>query len=211
MVIEMSSKEGLIRKLRIHGISEKTIDAINRVNRENFILSQLRDNAYDNVALPILSSQTISQPYTVAFMIDLLELKEGEKVLEIGAGSGYNAAVISKIIGKEGRVYSLEIIEELEQFAKDNLKKENIETVSVIVSDGHEGYEKEAPFDKIIVTAGSEDIPEKLFEQLRDGGIMVIPINSGSGFQTMTKIVKKGNKPIKSEHGLFAFVPFKKK
>ncbi len=200
----MLKMKSLLRELKRMGIDEHVLEAMKKVDRKNFIRQQHQDSAYANHPLPIGKGQTISQPYTVAYMIQLLEIENKSKILEIGAGSGYNAAIMAKL-APDGKVYSIEIIKELAEFAQSNLKKAGIKNVEVIHGNGYEGYEKEAPYDRIIATAASKQIPPALKNQLKDDGIMVIPINRGVS-DVMTK-VKAGKK---TTHGRFRFVPFKK-
>jgi protein-L-isoaspartate(D-aspartate) O-methyltransferase len=175
--------------LRIHGIGEEVLEAMKRVERHLFVPSHFRDQAYDDYPLPIGGNQTISAPHMVAMMCDYLELKEGEKVLEIGTGSGYHVAVIAEIIGEKGYVYSIERIKELVEFSKENLKKAGYRNVSVIPGDGTLGLPEHAPFDKISVTCAAPDVPPPLLEQLKVGGKMVIPI--GKYMQELYLIEKK--------------------
>ncbi|MBI4981464.1 protein-L-isoaspartate(D-aspartate) O-methyltransferase [Candidatus Woesearchaeota archaeon] len=204
----MTAKSSLLEELKQMGINEKILSAIKSVNRELFISPAQAHLAYENIPLPIGSEQTISQPYTVAFMIQLLEIHPEDKILEVGAGSGYNAAVMSQLTGEKGKIISVELVAELAKQARDNLKKAGITNVKVIHGNGYLGYAKEAPFDKIIVTAGASETPPALIEQLKENGILVIPINRGWG-QVMTKIMKKEGRLIASEHGEFSFVPLK--
>jgi|SRR3989344_2072026 len=203
-------KEELIRDLQKRVIKdERVLEAFKAVPREAFVLKHYRDMAYEDRPLPILCEQTISQPTTVVIMTQALEVKDGMKVLEVGAGSGYQAAILSKLVGKKGKVIATEIIKEVAEFARDNLKKLNISNVKVINCDGSLGYEKEKPYDRIIVTAGASIIPEPLFKQLKIGGILVIPVGSLYS-QSMLKIKKKskGRRDIKNL-GQFLFVPLK--
>lgn len=184
---------------------EKLLSAFKKIRREDFVLKEYRDQAYDDTPLPILKNQTISQPTTVMLMLQALELKKNDIVLEIGSGSGYNAALISDI-AKEGKVYTLEIIPELHEFAKLNLKYfKNVET---ILSDGSIGLKEHASYDKIIVTAASPKIPEKLLEQLKIDGILVVPVGSQS-HQDMLVITKRKDKLDIKNLGSFIFVPLK--
>jgi protein-L-isoaspartate(D-aspartate) O-methyltransferase len=143
-------------------------------------------------------------------MTEALELKEGDKVLEVGAGSGYQAAIIAKMVGKKGKVITTEIIPELVEFAKNNIKRLKIKNVKIINYDGSQGYEKESPFNAIIVTAACPKIPQPLIGQLADDGILIAPVGSFFG-QIMIKITKKGKKLIKENLGSFMFVPLKGK
>ncbi len=190
---------------------KRFIEAFKKIRRENFILEEYKEEAYVDYPLPILEGQTISQPTTIAIMTQALELKKGHKVLEIGTGSGYQAAIISVIVGNKGKVITTEIKKSLVDFAKKNLKKAGIKNVKIIHSDGSSGYEREAPYDAIIVTAACPEIPKKLLEQLKIGGILVAPV--GSIFlQKMLKVKKIGKNKFKIEDlGEFRFVPLKGK
>lgn len=199
------NKSQLIEELKLQGIKDKNIlNAINKIKRELFIPKKHKKQAYENHPLPIGKDQTISQPYTIAIMLQALELKKSDKVLEIGTGSGYNAALIQEIT--KTTVYTTEIIENLVKFAKSNLKKANIKKVKVFHYDGSKGFPKYKPYDKIIVTAACPSLPKNLIKQLKPKGILVAPI--GSKFsQNMYKITKLKDK-IKIENlGNFIFVP----
>src|SRR3990167_4895749 len=162
---------------------QRLIKAFQEVKRENFITKEFINEAYGDYPLPIGKEQTISQPTTIMLMTDALELKSTDNILEIGSGSGYQAALISKLTKK---VVSIEIIKDLALFAKENIKNSNIKNVEIIHGDGSNGYEKSAPYDKIIVTAACPKIPEALIEQLRDSGIIVAPVGPLYG-QVMVK------------------------
>ena len=183
----------------------KVINAFKKIPRENFLPKPLKEYAYEDRPLPILKQQTISQPTTIMIMTQALDLKKGQKVLEVGTGSGYQAALISELIGKNGKLYTLEIIKELVKFSKENLK--NLKNVKVIKGDGSIGYKKEAPYDKIIVTAATPKIPKQLIKQLKIDGILVVPVGNIYS-QRMLKIIKK-DKLIKKDLGEFIFVPLK--
>ena len=208
----MSQKEDLIKKWIYHNIikDKKVINAFKKIKRENFILSEHKKEAYGDYPLSIGEGQTISQPTTVMLMTEALELKKGHKVLEVGSGSGYQAAIISKIIGDKGRLISTEIIPELAEFAKNNIKKLNIKNVEIINCDGSKGFAKEAPYDRIIVTAASPKIPKPLIKQLKEGGIIIIPVGDLLE-QAMVKGVKNNNKLVEKNIGQFMFVPLKGK
>ncbi len=181
----------------------KVIAAMKDVDRHVYVPKNYRDMAYSDRPLPIGNGQTISQPYIVALMTELLELEEGEKVLEIGTGSGYQAAVLSHITSE---VYSIEIIEELAEQAKDNLQKQGYDSIKLKIGDGYKGWEEYAPFDAIIVTCAPSDIPEPLKEQLAEGGRMVIPI--GDKFiQELVLFEKKNGELEKQEISSVRFVP----
>ena len=166
-------RKELVEKLRKSGIKNNNVlNAIGNVKRELFVKDEFKKYAYENIALPVNSNQTISQPFTVAFMTELLEVKPGDKVLEIGTGSGYQSAIL-KELGAE--VYSIERIKELYESAKDKLSQLGYD-VRLKNDDGTKGWVANSPFDKIIVTAGSPKIPRQLLEQMNTGGRMVIPV-----------------------------------
>lgn len=180
-----------LRKLGIKDIN--VLDAISKVKRENFVKEEFRKYSYDNIALPLNSNQTISQPYTVAFMTELLEVKPGDKVLEIGTGSGYQSAVLAQM-GAE--VYSVERIKDLYLSSLEKLRQSGY-SVRLKNDDGTMGWEENSPFDKIIVTAGSPRLPRHLLTQLKTGGRMVIPV----GDETVQKLmlIKKSMNEEKNE------------
>jgi protein-L-isoaspartate(D-aspartate) O-methyltransferase len=185
--------------------TEAIINAFREVSREDFVLQKYREYAYSDEPLPIGSGQTISQPTTVAIMTESLEPKQGQKILEIGTGSGYQAAILSKVVGSEGKIITIEIIPSLVEFAKHNLKE--YDNVEIMLADGSKGWPKEKPYDGIIVTAGAPKIPDPLFEQLKEGGVMVIPVSRGIFAERMLIVKKiKGKMEIK-DLGFFTFVP----
>ena len=200
-------KQELIEVLKDMGITDSSVlSAIEKVPRERFVPKEFLEQSYDNYPLPIAGGQTISQPYTVALMLQALELKKGDKVFEIGTGSGWNAALISKIVGKEGVVYTTEIVPELIQSAKKNLKE--YKNVNLLELDGSKGYEKESPYDKIIVTVACPDIPKPLIQQLKENGILVAPVGPQYS-QIMVKLTKIRGKIERESLGNFVFVPLK--
>lgn len=173
MDLNSLKRNDLIKELENSGIKDKNVlKAIANVRREEFVLTEFRRLAYDNTSLPISSNQTISQPYTVAFMTELLEIKPGEKILEIGTGSGYQSAVLREL---SAEVYSVERISGLYSSASEKLSKLGY-TVHLKNDDGTKGWKEFAPFNKIIVTAGSPKIPKQLLEQLAVNGLMIIPV-----------------------------------
>jgi len=180
---------------------ERLIDAFKKVKREYFVLDE--NEAYEDRALPILNQQTISQPSTIMIMLQALELKEDDKILEVGTGSGYNLALICKMV--KGIVYSLEIHKELIEFAEKNLRKARIKNYNIYHRNGYFGFKEESPFDKIIVTAAPREIPIELIKQLKIDGIMVVPVGEYS--QKLVKIIKKKDNIIKIDLGDFLFVP----
>jgi protein-L-isoaspartate(D-aspartate) O-methyltransferase len=206
MVIE--ENEILIDRIRKSGYlkSKSVEEAIRSMPRHLFLPDSMRDLAYLDAPLALGYRQTISQPTTVIAMTEALEVRRGQKVLEIGTGSGWQASILSYLVGNDGSVFSLEIVKELAEFARENLKKAGISNVKVLLRDGSLGMEEEAPFDRIIVTAASPEIPGPLIEQLKVGGIMVIPIGS-LYFQEMI-VARKTEKGIKKRSiGDFNFVP----
>ncbi|MBI4143252.1 protein-L-isoaspartate O-methyltransferase [Candidatus Woesearchaeota archaeon] len=186
---------------------KKVIEAFKKIPREKFIKDNVEE-AYADCPLSIGKGQTISQPTTVVIMTQALELEESQKVLEIGSGSGYQAAIISKIIGKNGKIISTEIVPELADFARQNIKKLKLKNVEIIRHDGSKGYEKEAPYDRIIVTAACPQIPKSLINQLKENGIIIAPVG-GMNEQSMVKAAKKDGRLIKENLGNFIFVPLK--
>jgi protein-L-isoaspartate(D-aspartate) O-methyltransferase len=186
--------------------SNNVEDALRKYRREFFVPSEFRGMAYRDLPISIGFNQTISQPSTVVAMTEALEVKEGEKVLEVGTGSGWQAAILSYLVGEKGRVYSIEILEELAEFAKSNLIKVGVRNVDVLCGDGSLGLKKKAPFDKIIVTAACPDVPKSLLDQLKVGGIMVLPVGNFY-LQEMYVVKKLKDKVVKKSIGSFMFVP----
>ncbi len=189
------------------GVSDPDVlRAMRTVPRHVFVPETYQDEAYADHPLPIGHGQTISQPYIVAWMTELLELQSGEKVLEIGTGSGYQAAVLAELEGVA--VYSIEIIPELAEDARADLRSLGYDAVHLKQGDGYFGWEEHAPFDAIIVTAAPDHLPQPLVRQLADGGQIVIPIGPPGGYQTLWRFTKEGE-DLKSENlGSVAFVPF---
>ncbi len=198
-----TQKDRLIDNLRQHGISERVLDAMRRVPRHLFVPEKEQKNAYVDYPLSIGWGQTISAPHMVAIMCDLLDIRDGMKVLEIGAGSGYHAAVMAELAGV-GHVYAVELIEGLVLFARENLKKAGISNVTVMVEDGSLGLPAYAPYDRISVACAAPDIPETLTDQLRTGGKLVIPV--GRNLQELY-LVTKTNGLKKEAKGGVVFVP----
>jgi protein-L-isoaspartate(D-aspartate) O-methyltransferase len=202
------NKQSLLHELRAMGISTRVRRALGSVDRTQFVEPEYNDQAYINYPLPIPAGQTISQPYTVAYMVQLLEITQGDTILEIGAGSGYNAAVMAELAGPRGKIITLEIIPELARFAASNIARSGYRNISVIQANGYHGYPQCAPYDRIIVTAAAPRIPQPLIDQLRDGGIRVIPLGEML-YAQMYRIIKKGDSLQKTAHGEFSFVPFR--
>lgn len=186
--------------------SKNIEDSLRKYKRELFVPVDLKHQAYRDFPLSIGFNQTISQPSTVVAMTEALEVKKGQRILEIGTGSGWQAAILSDLVGEKGFVYTIEIIKELAEFAKNNIKKLGIKNIEVITGDGSLGLREKAPFDRIIVTAACPDIPKPLLEQLKEDGIIVIPIGN-LYLQEMYVAKKLKNKIEKKSIGSFMFVP----
>jgi protein-L-isoaspartate(D-aspartate) O-methyltransferase len=202
----MDKNEEMVRKLLDEGwANDEVAAAMLKVKRELFVPQAYAMYAYYDTPLPIGYGQTISAPSIVAIMTRVLDLKKGMKVLEIGAGSGYQAAIIAEIVGDEGIVYTIERIPELVKIADENIKKLNFKNVKIIYGDGSLGYESEAPFDRIIITAAIPAISDNLIKQLKRGGKLVAPVGS-LYFQDLVVIEK--NDEIKENKILpVVFVP----
>lgn len=197
-------RQHLVEILRDKGITdEKVLAAINKIPRHLFMDSSFEDHAYQDKAFPIAANQTISQPYTVAFQTQLLEVKKGDKILEIGTGSGYQTAVLCEL---GAQVYSIERQQELYKKTKLFLNKIGYRPKYLTFGDGYKGLPLYKPFDKSIVTAGAPYVPNPLLAQLKVGGRLVIPVGTES--QVMTLFMRKSAKEFeKKEFGEFRFVP----
>ncbi|TDQ19124.1 protein-L-isoaspartate(D-aspartate) O-methyltransferase [Algoriphagus boseongensis] len=202
--LHKGKRRALVQEIKAKGIkSERVLDAINTLPRHFFFDTALISHAYEDKAFPIGEGQTISQPYTVAFQTELLEIKPGNKVLEIGTGSGYQASILH-LLGAE--VFTIEYQKKLFEKTQRFLARLGIQ-MHLFYGDGTGGLPQYAPFDKIIVTAGAPVVPEALIQQLKIGGILVIPVGDRKR-QTMVKITKKSSKEvIREEFEGFAFVP----
>lgn len=171
-------------------IDENVLAVMSKVPRHEFVPASIIDEAYDDNPLPIGYGQTISQPYIVALMTQSLDLKDNYKVLEIGTGSGYQAAVLAELVEN---VYTIEIVKELAESASIRLKNLGYDNIKVKNADGYFGWEEEAPFDAIIITAAVNHLPPPLLKQLKDNGKLIVPLGSTLRFQTLTLITKKGD------------------
>lgn len=194
----------LVEKLRKKGITDKAVlSAIGSVPRHLFMDSGFESHAYQDKAFPIAAEQTISQPYTVAFQSQLLQVKQGQSVLEIGTGSGYQTSILT-LLGAD--VYSIERQHKLYRYSMRQLPKLGYRPKKLVFGDGYKGLPEFAPFDRILVTAGAIEIPKALLNQLAIWGRMVIPV--GTGTQEMILIVRTSVKEFeKQKHGTFRFVP----
>tara|TARA_B110000014_G_scaffold2870_1_gene2209 strand:+ start:1487 stop:2128 length:642 start_codon:yes stop_codon:yes gene_type:complete len=200
-------RKKLIQTIKSKGINNTNVlSAIGKVPRHLFMDSGFIDHAYQDKAFPIGADQTISQPFTVAFQTQLLEVNKGDKVLEVGTGSGYQAAVLCEL---GANVYSIERQGELYKKAVNFLPSINYYPKKIIYGDGYKGLEEEAPFDSIIVTAGAPFVPKTLLNQLKIGGRLVIPV--GENIQVMTLYIRVSEKKFNmNEYGEFQFVPLLK-
>jgi protein-L-isoaspartate(D-aspartate) O-methyltransferase len=195
--------------------SPDIVDAFRKIKRIDFLPEEMKHLADEDEALPIGWGQTISQPTVVAFMLELLQSKKGDKILDVGSGSGWTSALLGKIVGKEGKVYAIEIVPELKEFGEKNVSKygfikDNI--VEFILGNGRVGLEKESPFDKILVSAAANKLPLALKNQLRIGGKIVIPTVNEKQVSFYSQSIwlfqkKNKNNLEKQEYSGFVFVP----
>jgi len=201
--------ESLIQKLISEGYlkTPRIIEAFRQVNRRDFMLDEFKDDYLEDIPISISYGQTISQPLTVAFMLELLQPKEGDKVLDVGSGSAWTSALLAYIVGEKGRVYAVERIPQLKTFGEDNLKKYGFANVEVFCGDGSRGLAEFAPFDCIQVAAAAQKkIPQPLKDQLQIGGRLVIPV--GEGVQDMILLTKKTKDDFEEKRFPgFQFVP----
>jgi protein-L-isoaspartate(D-aspartate) O-methyltransferase len=194
------------RQIERRGIKHQlTLEAMRKVSRHEYVPANLIEKAYNDSPLPIGYGQTISQPYIVAYMTEAIDPKPGHKVLEIGTGSGYQAAVLAKIVEE---VYTIEIITELYSSAKKRLTDLGYDNITCVNADGYYGIEEAAPFDAIVVTAAAEHIPPPLIQQLKDGGKMIIPVGSPFLNQTLILVEKNGEDITTTSLLPVRFVPF---
>ena len=185
---EQARRQMVEEQIEARGVTDSRVrEAMSRVPRHEYVPVQYRASAYRDTPLPIEFEQTISQPYIVALMTELLQPEPGDRILEVGTGSGYQAAVAAELVSQ---VYSIEIIPELARSAADRLERLGVSNVFVRAGDGYLGWPEQGPFDGILVTAGAEDVPEPLVEQLKPGARMIIPVGDQSSFQVL-KVVEK--------------------
>ena len=186
--------------------NEAVLAAMTRVPRHEFVPADYLSEAYGDYPLPIGYGQTISQPYIVAIMTELIDLQPGERVLEIGTGSGYQAAVLAELTHE---VYTLEIIPELAERAQQTFEKLDYQQIVAKQADGYWGWEEYAPFDAIVVTAAPDHVPQPLVNQLADGGKMVIPIGPPGGYQSLWLLERKGDEVVRTNWGGVISVPLR--
>ena len=188
MISAAERKMQFLFSLRSRGVTNKRVlNAMERVDRGKYIRGTFEDRAYEDTPLPIACGQTISQPSIVALMTEALDVQPRDKVLEIGTGSGYQAAILSQLAR---RVYTVDRYSRLVREARAVFEAEDITNIIALIADGSRGLPEQAPFDRIILTAASEDPPSPLLEQLRVGGIMVLPVGQSDTVQTLVKVVK---------------------
>ena len=191
MITEAERKMQFLFSLRSRGVTNKRVlNAMERVDRKKYIRGTFEDRAYEDTPLPIACGQTISQPSIVAIMTEALDVQPRDKVLEIGTGSGYQAAILSQLAR---RVYTVDRYSLLVRTARSIFEVEGITNITVFTADGSHGLPDQAPFDRILLTAASEDPPGPLLEQLRVGGIMVLPVGQSDKLQTLVKVIKTTN------------------
>jgi protein-L-isoaspartate(D-aspartate) O-methyltransferase len=194
------------QQIRQRGVTDaRVLTAMRAVPRERFVPPELLRQAYDDGPLPIGSGQTISQPYIVAYMTEALKVEPSHKILEVGTGSGYQAAVLSELVRD---VFTIEIVPELARRAEDALRGLKRTNVKVRAGDGYAGWPEEAPFDRIIVTAAPEEVPRPLIDQLAPGGLLVAPVGAQGAPQWMTIVEKTKNGVVQRRTILVQFVPF---
>jgi len=187
----------------------RIIQAFKKIDRTDFLPVNLKDEAGGNYPLSIGHGQTISQPLTVAFMIELLKPEVGDKILDIGSGSGWTTAILAEIVGEKGKVYGLEVVPELKEMGEENVQKYNFKNVKFYLGNGWEGLKTYSPYDRILVSAACSNIPQNLKDQLEIGGRIVAPVGVYS--QSIVKLDKiSKDKFKKEEHPGFVFVPLVK-
>lgn len=197
-LIQILKKEGFLNDASVES-------AIRQCPRHEFVPKSFLDMAYENIPVPLMKEQTISQPAVVARMTEWLDVSEGQKILEIGSGSGWQSAILSVLVGN-GRVFSIDRHSELVNFAKENLNKFGIRNVDVILGDGSIGLPKESPFDRIIITAACKKVPPPLFEQLSLEGLLIAPVGEYLQSMIVYKKTTSGIKEIYNQPG-YSFVP----
>jgi protein-L-isoaspartate(D-aspartate) O-methyltransferase len=184
------------------------IDAFYKINREDFVPPEVRSDAGANIPLPTFHGQTISQPLTVAFMLELLAPQKGDKILDVGSGSGWQSALLAEIVGESGQVYCVERIDDLKKFGENNVKKYNFSNTLFFCRDGSKGLAEFAPYDKIIVAATAAEIPTDLKAQLKIGGRLVLPVGDRHASQDIVLLEKVDEDEFKeTKYPGFVFVP----
>jgi protein-L-isoaspartate(D-aspartate) O-methyltransferase len=210
--VQLESDEWLEERMRMvdnqirrRGVTDQDVlEAMERVPRHEFVPEEFKSQSYADRPLPIGHGQTISQPYIVALMTELLQLRSTDRVLEIGTGSGYQAAILSEIVAE---VYTIEIVEALAMESSERLERLGYANVHTLHADGYYGWEEHAPFDAIIVTAAPDHIPQPLVQQLKDGAKLVLPVGPPGGYQTLWEVTKTGQEVTKRNVTNVLFVP----
>jgi len=198
-LIKIMKKSGFLNDDNVESI-------IRKISRHEFVPTSLKEEAYEDIPLPIMKNQTVSQPSVVSRMTEWLDVREGQKILEIGSGSGWQTAILSYLVG-HGKVYSIERHSELAEFAKKNLDKLGITNAKVILGDGSLGFLEESPFDRIMITAACKKVPESLLEQLSTDGLLIAPVGEFPQSLVLLKKTSDGIVEIKNQPG-YVFVPF---
>jgi protein-L-isoaspartate(D-aspartate) O-methyltransferase len=204
-----SRRLGMVEtQIRNRGVNNpEVLDAMKKVPRHLFIPKEYEDEAYNDYPLPIGYGQTISQPYIVAYMTEAVKPNSKKKALEIGTGSGYQAAVLAEIVDK---VYTIEIVPELAKESAERLKDMGYDNVICKYGDGYQGWPEHAPFDIIVVTAAPEKIPQPLIDQLAEGGRLIIPVGASGAVQELVLVIKRNGKTEEKRLTFVRFVPFKR-
>ena len=205
-----TTKEQLLHFWQVQNFDPRLLRAFDQIPRELFVPPHLKRYAYEDQPLPTMRKQSISQPTTIMLMLQALELQKGDNVFEVGTGVGYQAALLATLVGKKGKVVSVEVIPELVQLSRLNLANLSLANAQVMEGDGGEGYPEVAPYDKIIITAACPTIPQPLIDQLKEGGIVVAPVGDLES-QTRIKGVKVEGRLSIEFLGPFVFVPMKGK
>ena len=195
------NKDEFLALLKKKNVSDAVINAFDKIKREDFVPAHLVGYAYEDMALPVMEGSTLSQPSTVAFMLSLLEVSNGQKILEIGSGSGFVLALLAEL-NKTGKIYGLEIIKELAIRSKNYLA--NNKNVEIVIRDGSKGLQEFAPYDRILISASCPEVPRHLFSQLTEEGVMVAAVK-----QSIFQIKKANGQIIEKEFPGFAFVPLR--
>lgn len=197
-LINTMKDSGFLNDIRVES-------AIRKTPRHEFVPTSLQEKAYDDLPIPIMKNQTVSQPSVLSRMTEWLDVREGQKILEVGSGSGWQSAILSYLV-EHGKIYSIERHSELVNFAKKNLDKLGINNVEIILGDGSLGLPKESPFDRIIITAACEKIPQSLIEQISINGLLIAPVGEFTQSLILLKKTSQGVVEIKNESG-YVFVP----
>lgn len=207
-----SEIDNFIKSMRDSGfLNENNVEsAFRNIPRHEFVVRSELGRAYSNKPLPIMKGQTISQPNVVSRMTEWLDVKEGQKILEIGCGSGWQSGILSYLVGDTGIVYSVEIHPKLVKFARENLDKLGIDNVHVILGDGSVGYPEASPYDRIIVTAACTEVPLPLLEQLAENGLLIAPVGDFAQSLVLLKKTSEGIVEIKKQSN-YVFVPLRGK